>query len=265
MAIHSYSSPGVAKHEPGRRWKNLAGRWQGPVTDAQSNLSSYRRLRSAIGMIGFLLFLVPLAYSIFTRDWHESISYYYYTPVRDFFIGALCSLGVFLVFYLGYNGLDTAITDLAGICSIGIALDPTQENNTRETWQNYLHPVFAAIAFVLLAVMSLQFTQNGDAPGGIKASLKRLAAAAFFQFYDYKNPAVRQQPPSRDATREDRFYVVCAWAIVVALIATVAVDLTDTDKYFPLIVSECIMLFFFSSSWTVKGRTLPLVRKLFPR
>ena len=105
--------------------KNLVGRWQGPVTDAQSNLSSYRQLRSAIGVIGFLLFLLSrLAYSIFTRDWHESISYYYYTPVRDFFVGALCSLGVFLVFYLGYNGLDTAITDLAGICSIGIAPRP---------------------------------------------------------------------------------------------------------------------------------------------
>jgi len=265
MAIHSYSSPDVAKQEPGRRWKNPIGRWQGPVTDAQSNLSSYRRLRSAIGVIGFLLFLVPLAYSIFTRDWHESISYYYYTPVRDFFVGALCSLGVFLVFYLGYDGLDTAITDLAGICAIGIALDPTHENNTRETWQNYLHPVFAAIAFVLLAVMSLQFTQKGNEPGGIKASLERLAAAAFFRFYDYRNLPVGQQPPSRAATREDRFYAVCAWAIVVALIATVAVDLTNTDRYFPLIVSECIMLFFFSSSWTVKGGTLPPVRKLFPR
>jgi hypothetical protein len=240
----------------------LVGRWQGTVTDAQSNLASYRRLRSAIGVIGFLLFLVPLAYSIATGDWHESISYYYYTPVRDFFLGALCSLGVFLVFYLGYDGLDTAITDFAGVCAIGIALDPTKENGTRETWQNYLHPVFAAIAFVLLATMSLQFTQKGNEPSGIKASFRRLACASLFQFYDYKHMSEGGQPRKRSATREDRVYVVCAWAIILFLLVTAAVDLSHTDKYFPLIVSECIMLFFFSFSWAVKGGTLPVVRKL---
>src|SRR5260370_42614151 len=54
------------------------------------------------------------------------MSGYYYTHMRNVFVGALCALGIFLIAYDGYDEDDRLVTNAAGICAIGAAFCPTK-------------------------------------------------------------------------------------------------------------------------------------------
>ena len=56
------------------------------------------KYRTAIGVLGVAL---PPALLVWAMDAgvQSSISAYYYTAGRDWFVGTLCVIGVFLVFY----------------------------------------------------------------------------------------------------------------------------------------------------------------------
>ena len=58
-----------------------------------------------------------------------SMSSYYYTVMRDTFVGSLCAIGIFLVSYDGYDLADRLVTDAAGLCTICIAFFPTTPGN----------------------------------------------------------------------------------------------------------------------------------------
>lgn len=63
---------------------------------------SYLFLRRAIGLIGALLPVVlPLGYALSTGHWRllASMSSYYYSDMRNVFVGSLCAVGVFLICY----------------------------------------------------------------------------------------------------------------------------------------------------------------------
>ena len=68
--------------------------------DQHSNLTfSYLALRKAVGWIGILLpFVLMLGGRlIFREDFTlKNISLYYYTGMRNVYVGALCSIGLFL-------------------------------------------------------------------------------------------------------------------------------------------------------------------------
>jgi hypothetical protein len=67
----------------------------------------------------------------FTTSLPGSMSGYYYTHMRDLFVGALCALGVFLVAYVGYDEVDRWITNIAGLCAIGVAFFPPSRQSAR--------------------------------------------------------------------------------------------------------------------------------------
>jgi len=59
---------------------------------------------------------------IFNEDIiQESISHYYYTGMRNVFVGALCAVALFMFFYCGYDKWDDLAGDMAGIFAIGVA------------------------------------------------------------------------------------------------------------------------------------------------
>ena len=94
---------------------------------------SYMVLRRTVGWIGTLLPIVlPLGNAlIFHASRPYSMSGYYYTGMRNIFVGALCALGVFLVAYNGYDDVDRWITNIAGASAIGVALFPTKPAPSR--------------------------------------------------------------------------------------------------------------------------------------
>ncbi len=129
---------------------------------------SYLALRKAIGSIGFLLpfwLVIGEIYVFQDPGVRPSISdYYHHDPgMRDWLVGSLCAIGVFLVSYKGYDnpnpnpvlerlpfkGTDDLVSTLAGVCAVGVAIFPTQEESTsaKELITNIpgLHVLFAAI------------------------------------------------------------------------------------------------------------------------
>jgi hypothetical protein len=99
-----------------------------------------------------------------------SLSGYYYTDMRSFFIGGLCALGVFLLAYRGYERLDGLITDIAGTSMILVALCPTRppEGNLHLTVQQNvvgdLHDFFAIIVPLSLGAITLRFARAQRQP-----------------------------------------------------------------------------------------------------
>ena len=95
------------------------------LTSADENqlVISYTLLRQVVGWIGTLLPIVLLAGLAIssTQSRPDSMSGYYYTDMRNVFVGALCALGAFLGAYDGYDDLDRWITNIAGFCAVGVA------------------------------------------------------------------------------------------------------------------------------------------------
>jgi hypothetical protein len=101
------------------------------------------------------------------------LSGYYYTPMRNIFIGALCALcalAVFFVAYRGYDRADSAMTNIAVLCTIATALCPTTPPDNSALCQTVigdLHLFFSCVAFVMLAVMALRFAKKEPTPPGL--------------------------------------------------------------------------------------------------
>jgi hypothetical protein len=192
---------------------------------------SYLALRKAVGWIGILLPVVlPLgAIVIFREDTiRENISVYYYSGMRDVFVGALCSIALFLFFYKGYDKWDNRAANLAGFFALGIAFFPTVPSGPYNISAT-IHLICAAIFFTILAAMSiLLFTRSK--PGPTKRKLIR-----------------------------NKIYVICGLVMVVSM-AGVLMFLLFIAKKRPestfIFWGESVTLVAFGVSWLTKGGTL---------
>src|SRR6185437_14250201 len=128
---------------------------------------SYLFLRRAIGLIGALLPIVhPLGYSLSTGRWQllASVSSYYYSDMRNVFVGSLCAVGVFLVCYR-YRHWDDVFATIGGACAIGVAVCPTKPAvaSRLAATVGVLHVVFAALFLVNMALICwFLFTMSDD-------------------------------------------------------------------------------------------------------
>jgi hypothetical protein len=92
---------------------------------------SYLAMRRMIGILGVALPIV-LVIGGFIQDEiaiQPSISGYYYTNMRDFFIGMLCIVSIFLMSYKGYEKVDNFVGNLSGLFALGMVLFPTEMCN----------------------------------------------------------------------------------------------------------------------------------------
>ncbi len=112
-----------------------------------------------------------------------SLSGYYYTGMRDFFIGGLCALGASLLARRGHERVDTLITAGAGASLIMVALCPTRplaggsHLTERQNVVGDLHDLFAVIAPLALGVMALRLARARRRP---EAAIHRACAATIF-------------------------------------------------------------------------------------
>jgi len=220
---------------------------------------SYQALRKAIGIIGLLLpFVLVIGTWLLTRNFpavRSSISSYYYSTMGDVLVGSLCAIGVFLFSYKGYDspasrlpfvrgfvrGRDDLVSSLAGVCAVGVAIFPTQEESTsaKELVTDIpgLHVLFAAIFFVSLAyISSFRFTDHGP---------------------------VTREPETRDDAKQERrwenlIYRVCGGGIVACLLLIVGAWAFQDDyplikQVYPVLVLETLAIWAFSISWFLKG------------
>lgn len=197
---------------------------------------SYLSLRKAVGWIGILLPFALMAGANFIFDGNvilRSISHYYYSGMRDVFVGGVCAIALFLFFYRGYDNWgkinwDNLLSSLAGLFAIGIAIFPTTETGSASL-SGIVHLICACAFFVILAAFSLFiFTKKGPSPT------------------DEKN--IRNQ-----------IYVACGLTMAVCMIA-IAVFMNFGDGSLSgssfVFWAEALALVAFGISWLTKGGSL---------
>jgi hypothetical protein len=207
-------------------------------------IMSYLLMRLLIGVIAVLLpFTLILVNWVIGHGFQSSMSGYYYTPMRNLFVGALCAIGVFLVTYDGYDRADRSITDVAGLCTICVAFFPTTPGyrpTVRQVLIGDFHLTFACTAFVLLSVMAFRFAKREPTPPGL-TWWERVQYA-----FGFTGPGQSQAPRWERVVYRLSGGVILACVILVYPLSTVGAH--------SLLVLETIMLVFFGLSWFVKGR-----------
>jgi hypothetical protein len=222
---------------------------ENPLVDKQDtsdipDVMSFLLLRKLVGIIGMLLpFVLIAGNAIIGDDLQASMSGYYYTSMRNIFVGALCGLGIFLVTYNGYDRPDRIITNIAGAGAICVAFFPTSpaKPTSGQSVIGDLHLAFAFTVFAMLAVMSLRFAKRSPTPERGLGRLEKISYALGFT------------PPGTSTTPalEIAIYRGCGLAIIVCI--ALVKPLANVGGY-SLLVLEAIMLVAFGTSWFVKGK-----------
>lgn len=164
----------------------------------------------------------------------SSISSYYYTVMRDVFVGGLCAIGVFLASYRGYERKDNIAGNLACIFALGTAFFPTSpEINTTSSLIGIAHYVFAAGLFLTLAYFSLALFRK-------------------------TNPNTTLTPRKE---KRNKVYAICGYAILlciflIALVKNMPDYYSVLQNYSPVFWLESTALIAFGISWFVKGETI---------
>ncbi len=134
---------------------------------------SFFTLRRIVGILGVSLpaILIIGAYIVGgCTNIQDSISHYYYTAMRDVFVGILSAIAIFLISYRGYQPKDNIATTLAGIFAICVAFFPTTQNQDtvctvyyidHSSLRIYIHYGSAVLLFTTLAYISFFLFTRG--------------------------------------------------------------------------------------------------------
>ncbi len=197
---------------------------------------SYLGLRKAIGIIGLALpFVLALGKVIFDGSGIEgSMSAYYYTVMRDVFVGSLCAIGVFLLAYRGYGIVDSVAGKIAAVAAVGTSWFPTSPGYSATPHQVMIgnwHAFFAATLFLTMAFFSL----------------------FLFRKTNKKNPTAMKR--IRNA-----IYLICGMGIIACVGLAFILNTLPSDSpvftYSPLFWLEAAAIIFFGISWFVKGEAI---------
>jgi hypothetical protein len=205
---------------------------------------SYQLTRLIVGVIGVTLPLVLIVFDalIFEQfSIRRSLSAYYHSGVRDWFVGSLCAIGVGLFTYMGtrLGSFDNWVSTTAGVCAIVVAFFPVKtaaaqmptelQTKLGEALVQSIHFTFAAIFLTLLGLMSLRF---GIGDG---------------------------RRPDRTARQRKGWRVVhfaCAGAIWLSVIALIVIKVAKVSISHGILIGEVVAIEGFGLSWFLKGSEL---------
>lgn len=202
-----------------------------PTDKYTRHTHSYWALRKAVGWIGILLpfTLMIGVFVIFKGNViQESISHYYYTGMRDVFVGGICAVALFLFFYSGYDKWDNWVGNFAALFAIGLAWFPTTELGP-STWIGKVHFTCATLFFLTLAGFSL------------------------FLF------TIKGKDPTPQKLTRNKIYVICGLIMIACLISiAIYYNFMHVDNSGSSFVfwAETVALIAFGVSWLTKGGAL---------
>ena len=205
-------------------------------------LLSYFGLRKAIGVIGIALPFVlwfgqPLLDQLLgaASGIPSSVSGYYYSPLRDVFVGSLCAIGVFLFSYKGYDKKDAIAGKIASFSALGVALFPTTPDTgvtPLATFIGYVHAFFAAFFFLTLAIFSLVLFRKTD----------------------------ETKAPTWQKLQRNKVYLTCGITILLCLVLIAIIHFLPSGasiwRFYPVFWLETIADVAFGVSWLVKGEAI---------
>lgn len=206
----------------------------GPRTATDNLVHNYLFLRRAIGFLGIGLPFV-LVFGKMAVDGGgllNSISGYYYSGMRDVWVGVMCAIGVFLLSYRGYGRVDDIAGNIAAVAAVGVALFPTTPANGDRTDEivGLLHLGFAAVFFLTLAFFCIVLFTKSD----------------------------KEIPGARKPVR-NQLYVASGVIMLVCLALIVLCGLVFDDltkDLYPALWLESIAILAFGVAWLTKGGTL---------
>ncbi len=205
-------------------------------------IHSFLGLRKAVGFIGMAL---PLVLLLVHGGGLGSVSEGYYTGGSALFVAGVCAIGIFLLFYRGYDGRDRIASFSAGAAALVVGQVPCgcgeQEGPgflwgwgpayAASVWPT-VHLLAAAVLFCVLALFCLWLFPMSDEP-----------------------PHANRKKDQRNLT-----YYVCGSVIAGCLLALVVhfafVRWLGPGGVFWL---ETAMLLAFGFAWAVKGQAVPFL------
>lgn len=195
---------------------------------------SYLFLRRAIGLVGIALPFALIIGKLVVDGGGllSSISGYYYSGMRDVYVGGMCAIGVFLLSYRGYDRVDDLAADVAAVAAVGVALFPTTPPDPSEGQRlvGVLHLVFAAVFFLTLAYFCLVLFRKSDKPA-----------------------------PTRRKVQRNRVYLVCGVVMLVSLALIVVIGRffsEETAALHPALWLEAVATTAFGVAWLTKGEAI---------
>jgi hypothetical protein len=215
--------------------------------DAQAlrYVRSYLFMRFCVGLLGIAL---PFALVLVDRcvfDGHpaprDSLSAYYYSGVREVFVGTLAAIGVFLVTYkVTERNLDNTLSVVAGLAALLVAGFPTG----RPTKDLPLTPLQDKLGECV--VQAIHF----GAAGTFIVSLG--AISLWFGIREGR----RERQGARGSPEFWRiFHFACAGMIAAALVWIVVTQYAGWPRI-SLLIGEGVSACAFGASWLAKGAEL---------
>lgn len=223
-------------------------------TDAKSYEARYVRtvlwLRTIVGVLGIALPIVVIALATvaFSEDSvRGSLSAYYYSGARDFFVAILSATGIFFIGYVfAERSLENTLSGFAGVAALLIPLFPTgrpSKDIVPTPMQKLLHEHtvqiihFISTTTFLVALIGISF------------------------LYGWRE---RDRPQREGQKRTPIFWglyhFICT-ALMAAAILWIVVTLSANWPPRALLVGEWVAAWAFGASWLMKGLEIDMLRK----
>jgi hypothetical protein len=200
-------------------------------------------MRRLIGILGISLPFIVIIGGLTQGEsaLQGSISGYYYTNMRDLFVGILSGVALFLLSYRGYEQIDDIVANMSGIFALGIILFPTAMFSGKsvrvgmfliaDNISEIIHVAFGALFFLALSFNSLfLFTR--------------------------RHPGVM----GKEKKRRNIIYSSCGVVMILAIVCITLYTLFLRGTFLaamnPVLILESVALIAFGISWLVKGHTL---------
>ncbi|MEN8156444.1 MAG: hypothetical protein ABFS10_05810 [Bacteroidota bacterium] len=219
--------------------------------DKPPEIISYYTMRRAIGILGISLPLILLAGSFLfggCKEVQSSISTYYYTNMRNIFVGFNCAVALFLFAYRGHDWRDNLAGYLGCIVVLAVAFLPCTISTAGKPClvpvpaQNplvgKLHNLSALLYFIVLIVYSLILFP--------KTHMDMVTGEKMFM--------------GRQKKRRNMVYYICGGIMTTSLLLILAYMWFLGNLYpglkqlNPVFWLESIVLLSFGITWLTKGQ-----------
>jgi hypothetical protein len=211
---------------------------------------SYLLMRVLVGALGVALpFAVVLIDKVaFHGDPspRDSLSAYYYSGVRELFVGTLCATGVFLITYkVAERSLDNTFSEIAGVAAVVVALFPTGRPNglvpltplqdrLGEDTVKWIHYGAAGIFIVSLGVICFFF--------GLREGMRP------------------RRPGKRSPAFWRNYHWGCTGGIAAAVVWIAITQIVGSPRR-SLLIGEAVSVLAFGASWFMKGLERDVLRR----
>ena len=242
-------------------------------------IRSYMVLRNAIGLIA-----VGLTFAVYLGNWiifshhrwacllpvgnqlPDSLSGYYYSHMRNVFVGGMSAAAVFLIFYRGDDRRERWLTNAAGVFAVAIALFPTSHP--------HVSPGCGPVTQILRQPAPHESAIAWVHTGCLIGLMATIAFVIWRYTREYSQEQQRKmvaedQEVERDARlkrRNNKWYYGCIAAMTAAGIFAGVQELfgSHLKAQAPwLLYAELVAFVAFGVAWFVKGRAIHRLGKSF--